>query len=173
MKVDFKSCIIRGALYVVFGILTCNAAYYYCVNTFEVPAIWLQRQREKSGEPGIFTLANSSYIQSGSLGMPYAMYLGMLYSHQKHQPVTPPHLILSIPRQFLRMALFGLLLGTAYLPYVAFFHHFSANVFQAMTFTIMLPLSTVCFIGSALFESHVYGPLGLSHHLTQLEKKHH
>jgi len=41
MIVDYKSCIIRGALYVAFGILTCNAAYYYCVNTFEVPAIWL------------------------------------------------------------------------------------------------------------------------------------
>jgi hypothetical protein len=73
----------------------------------------------------------------------------------------------------MRVALFGLLLGTAYLPYTAFFHHFSANVFQAMAFTIMLPLSTVGFIGSAFFECHVYGPLGLSHHLAHLEKKHH
>ena len=81
VKVDYKICVMMGALYVAFGILTCNAAYLYCMKTFEVPAIWLQRQREKSGDPGIFTLANSSYIQSASLGMPFAMYLGMLYSH--------------------------------------------------------------------------------------------
>lgn len=172
IQVDYKGCVMRGTVCVAFGILTCNAAYFYCLSTFEVPAIWLQRQREKSGDPGIFTLANSSYIQSASLGMPYAMYLGILYSHLKHQSGTTTLLPLSIPRQLMRVALFGLLLGTAYLPYVAFFHHFSAHVFQAMTFTMMLPLSAVCFIGSAFFETHVYAPLGLSsHQIRDIEKK--
>ena len=117
---------------------------------------------KKSGDPGIFTLPNSSFIQCGSLAMPYTLYLGMLYSHSYHSKETPSHLSLPIKKKLFRVLIFGLLISTAYLPYIVFFHHFSSHVIQAMIFTIMLPLSLVCFVGSAWLEKYVYLPLGLS-----------
>lgn len=59
---EFKKGLRVATLWFVLSIGTCLASYYFCVHTFEVPALWLARQTKKSGDPGLFTLANSSCI---------------------------------------------------------------------------------------------------------------
>ena len=129
-------------------------AFYYCKNYFNIPQEWLDRQLSKSGNPGLFTLVNSSYIQSGSFIMPYALYLGYRYSGQK--TTRKP---LNFLQKTLRVLLFGASLGLAYIPYLAFIG--VENVFEAMLLTVTIPLGSICFFGSAFFESLIYRRLGL------------
>ena len=56
--------------------------------------------------------------------------------------------------------LFGIFLGTAYIPYLAFVG--VKNVYQAMVLTIILPLGSICWFGGAMFEKYIYRPLNLS-----------
>jgi hypothetical protein len=89
--------------------------------------------------------------------MPYFLYLGLLYSGPSPTPCDLPWTSL-----FLRCLLFGLSLGLAYLPYIAFFHLLSAHLIQALVLTVLLPLSLMCFLAAAFFEKHIYEPLGIS-----------
>ncbi len=153
-KIDNKNKITFSTLLYLFGLLTSQLAFLYCKKIFEIPQIWLDRQLQKSGNPGLFTLENSSYIQSGALIMPYALYLGFIYQGQK--AAAKP---LNILKKGLRILLFGSSLGLAYIPYLAFIG--VQNVFEAMLLTVLIPLGSIIFFGGAFFERLIYRPLGL------------
>ena len=61
----------------------------------------------------------------------------------------------------MRVLLFGISLGTAYIPYLAFIG--VDDVVEAMILTMLIPLSSICFFGGAFFEDLIYAPFGVSY----------
>ncbi len=115
----------------------------------------------KSGDPGLFTFENASFIQSGSMTMPYTLYLGLLYRlySGSYHSIEAPTIQLSVWKKILRFIIFGASLGTAYLPYLIFMG--VDDIYEAMLLTVVFPLSIICFIGTAYLED-LYIYLGIS-----------
>ena len=97
--------------------------------------------------------------------MPYCLYLGILYNKSDFTS----HTQLSLGKQFLRIILLGLLIGTAYIPYLLFMG--VESIVNAMLLTVVLPLGGICFCANAFFERLIYQKLGLSFYYVSGQKK--